>query len=150
MLINIETNLSLKELNTVLSQKNCYKYPFISRKIEYNLGINWISNHKKFICLFYEDGTTDRWGYQTTVKPFFYGKVLKIKGKNKIVGICCPNVTFVLLTLSILFTTILCSGGFTYDLVFDLLLFFVIVTLFYWNIPEHYKKIKDYLEKQFR
>ena len=87
MIINIETNLSLNKIENILSNKICCKYPFFNCD-DYKLGINWVSNNKNFICLFYEDDTKDRWGYQTKVKSFFYGRAIRIKNKYRIKGLC--------------------------------------------------------------
>lgn len=48
MLVNIETNLSLKEIERLLSEKVCYEYPFFHH--DYDLGINWVNNTKDLVC----------------------------------------------------------------------------------------------------
>ncbi|MEE0913763.1 MAG: hypothetical protein U0L76_04155 [Ruminococcus sp.] len=147
MLINIETNLSIEEIENILSNKICHKYPFFHR--EYDLGINWVSNNKNFICLFHEDGTKDRWGYQTKVKPFFYGKVIKVNNKYRIIGISCVNIFFIITALIVFGAIIFYMDSFNFDAVFGILFFSLTVVLFNLHIPKGNKRIKDYLERQF-
>lgn len=147
MLINIETNLSLKEIEIILSNKICHKYPFFHR--EYDSGINWVSNSKNFICLFSEDGTTDRWGYQSKVKSFFYGKVIRVKDKYRIIGISCVNIFFIITALIVIGAIIFYIDSFDFDAIFGILFFSLTVVLFNLNISKGNNKIKDYLERQF-
>ena len=147
MLINMETNLSLKEIEIILSNKICHKYPFFHR--EYDSGINWVSNSKNFICLFSEDGTTDRWGYQSKVKSFFYGKVIRVKDKYRIIGISCVNIFFIITALIVFGAIIFYIDSFDFDAIFGILFFSLTVVLFNLNISKGNNKIKDYLERQF-
>lgn len=147
MLINIETNLTLKEIENILSNKICHKYTFFQRN--YDLGINWIKNNKNFICLFYEDGTKEKSGYQSRVKSFFYGKVIKVNKKYRIVGISCVNILFIIEMLIILGVLLYNINNFDFDAVFGVLFFFLTFLLFNLNIPKGNKEIKDYLERQF-
>lgn len=147
MLINIETTLSLKEIEFILSNKICHKYPRFYR--EYDLGINWVKNSKKFLCLFYEDGTTDRWGYQTKVKSFFYGKVIKANDKYRIVGISCANIFFIITALIVFGVILFNIDSFNLDAISGILFFSLIIALFNLNIHSGNKKIKEYLERQF-
>lgn len=147
MLINIKTNLSLEEIEIILSNKTCHKYPLFHN--EFDLGINWVKNNKKFICLFYEDGTENRWGSQSTVKAFFYGKVIKINKKYRIIGISCVNIFFIITTLIILGSIIFYTDSFNFDTIIGLLFFFLVFALFNLNIGKGNKKIKDYLKRQF-
>lgn len=147
MLINIETNLSLKEIEIILSNKICHKYPFFHR--EYDLGINWVRNSKNFMCLFYEDGATDRWGSQSKVKSFFYGKVVRVKDKYRIIGISCVNIYFIITALIVFGAILINIDSFDYDAIFGILFFSLIVVLFNLHIPKGNKRIKDYLERQF-
>ncbi len=147
MLINLKTDLSINEIENILSNKICNKYPLFGG--EYDLGINWVKNSSNFICLFYENGTKDRWGGQTTVKSFFYGRVIRINGKNRVVGVSCVNIFFIIVTLIILAEIILNTGAANFDSVFGILLFCVIFVLFLLDIPKGNKKIKDYLKRQF-
>lgn len=147
MLINLETDMSLNEIENILSNKTCQKYPFFNS--EYNLGINWVRNSKNFICLFYESGAKDRWGYQTKVKSFFYGKVIRVNGKYRILGISCVNLFFIIITLMILTAVIINGGGFNCDSVFGIFFLCIISVLFTLDISKDSKKIKNYLERQF-
>lgn len=147
MFINIESNLSIKEIESILSDKICHKYPFFHN--EYDLGINWVKNSRNFICLFYEDGTEDRWGYQTTVKSFFYGKIIKVNNKYRIIGITCVNIFFIITTLIFFGVFIFNIDSLNLDAIFGVLLFSLIVVLFNLNIDKGNKKIKDYLKRQF-
>ena len=147
MLINIETNLSIEEIENILSKKICHKYRFFHR--EYDLGINWVKNNRKFICLFYEDGTKDRWGYQTTVKSFFYGIVLKVNNKYRIIGVSCVNIFFIISTLIILGLIVFYADSFNFDTIFGIFFCFLIFILSNLNISKGNRKIKEYLERQF-
>ena len=147
MLINIETTLSLKEIEMILSSKRCHKYPLFHG--EYDLGINWVKNNRKFICLFYEDGTKDKWGYQTTVKSFFYGKVLKVNNKYRIIGVSCVNIFFIIATLIILCLIVFYADSFNFDTIFGIFFCFLIFILANLNISKGNRKIKEYLERQF-
>ena len=147
MLVNIETNLSLKEIERLLSEKVCYEYPFFHH--DYDLGINWVNNTKDLVCLFYEDGAKDRWGYQTTVKLFFYGKVIKFNNKYRIIGVSCINILFIILTLVFLGWLVFSAISFNEDTTFGILLCLLIFGLANCNISKGNKIIKKYLEQEF-
>lgn len=147
MLINIETNLSLKEIELILSNKTCHKYPFFYN--ENDFGINWVKNDSKFICLFYEDGEEDRHGNRTTLRSFFYGKLIKVNNKYRIIGITCANILHAIIPLLILAEGILGVDNLDFGEIFAILLFSAIFVFFNLNILKGNRKIKEYLERQF-
>ena len=147
MLINIETNLSLIEIENILSNKTCHKYAFFHRN--YDLGINWIKNNKNFICLFYEDGTKEKSGYQSKIRSFFYGKVIKVNEKYRIVGISCPNIFFIIDMLIIFCVLLHNINNLDFDAVYGISFVSLTFVLLNLNIPQGNKEIKDYLERQF-
>ena len=148
MIINLETNLSLNEIENILSDKKCSKYPFFQGN-DYDLGINWVNSNKNFICLFYEDDTKGKWSYQTTVKSFFYGKVIKVKNKYRIFGITCVNIFFIISMLVLIGVFIYNTDSFTFDTAFGILFITLAIFLFNFNIPNGNKKIENYLKWQF-
>lgn len=77
MFINIKSDYSTAEIERILSSKRNVKY--MRKYVDYDLGINWVSHRKNLLCLFYNFGTKDKHGYQSTVRPYFYGKVFKTK-----------------------------------------------------------------------
>ncbi len=148
MIVNIKSNLSLKEIENILSEKRCHKYPLFHS--ECSLGINWVNNSKNFLCCFYEDGSTDRWGCQDAIKSFFYGKVIKINDKYRIIGITCVNAFFVFTTILFSVLFILGIGSFNFDSIFGILFFILIIILMNLKISKGNKLIKNHLEKLFQ
>lgn len=99
MFINIKSDYSTAEIERILSSKRNVKY--MRKYVDYDLGINWVSHRKNLLCLFYNFGTKDKHGYQSMVRPYFYGRVFKTKKGNRIIGIALPEITFLLLSLVI-------------------------------------------------
>lgn len=149
MIINIKTNRSIEEIENILSLQKLEKYP--RRYQEYDLGINWVKNKTKFLCLFYEDGSTDRHGNYLEVKQCFYGKVIRFKEYNRIVGISTINiVVLVKLLLLLLFAYFI--GDEVFNLGFDLIgIIFVsfVLAVFVNDILKGNSEIKKYLISKF-
>ena len=95
MFINIKSDYSTAEIERILSSKRNVKY--MRKYVDYDLGINWVSHRKNLLCLFYNFGTKDAHGCQSTVRPYFYGRVFKTKKGNRIIGIALPEITFLFL-----------------------------------------------------
>lgn len=68
MIINIKTNRTIEEIKNTLSNQILEKYP--RRYSENRKGINWVSNKKDFLCLFYEDDNKDRFGVKLLQNHF--------------------------------------------------------------------------------
>ena len=134
MFINIKSDYSTAEIERILSSKRNVKY--MRKYVDYDLGINWVSHRKNLLCLFYNFGTKDTHGCQSTVRPYFYGRVFK--------------TTFLLLSLVIF---IFCAAdmveSFWLGLGGCIFALFVFV-LFNLDMPSGISRIKDYLEKQFK
>lgn len=148
MFINIKSDYSTAEIEKLLSAKRNVKY--MKKYVDYDLGINWVSHRKKFLCLFYNFGTKDEHGNQSTVRAYFYGRVSKTKKGNRIIGIACPEISFLLLWLiAFIFCAVNMVDSFWAGLcgcIFALLVF----VLFNLDMPSGISRIKDYLEKQFK
>lgn len=148
MFINIKSDYSTAEIERILSSKRNVKY--MRKYVDYDIGINWVSHRKNLLCLFYNFGTKSRDGYQSMVRPYFYGRVFKTKKGNRIIGIALPEITFLLLSLVIF---IFCAAdmveSFWLGLGGCIFALFVFV-LFNLDMPSGISRIKDYLEKQFK
>lgn len=148
MFINIKSDYSTAEIERILSLKRNVKY--MRKYVDYDLGINWVSHRKNLLCLFYNFGTKDTHGCQSTVRPYFYGRIFKTKKGNRIIGIALPEITFLLLSLVIF---IFCAAdmveSFWLGLGGCIFALFVFV-LFNLDMPSGISRIKDYLEKQFK
>lgn len=150
MIINIKTNRTIEEIENTLSNQILEKYP--RRYSENRKGINWVSNKKNFLCLFYEDDNKDRFGCQTTAKPFFYGKLIKFRGNYRIVGIACINIVDILILLALLIISILGADEFLEfdsETLFGLVFACFILAIFVNDLLIGTKKIKKYLIEKF-
>ena len=139
MIINIKTNRTIEEIENTLSNQILEKYP--RRYSENRKGINWVSNKKDFLCLFYEDDNKDRFGCQTTAKPFFYGNY-------RIVGIACLNIVDILIILALLIISIFGADEFLEfdsETLFGLVFACFILAIFVNDLLIDTKKIKKYL-----
>ena len=140
----------MKKIENTLSNQVLEKYP---RKYSENRkGINWVSDKKDFLCLFYEDDSRDRFDYQTTAKPFFYGKLIKFRGNYRIVGIACLNIVHILIILALLIITIFGADEFLeFDIETLLGLVFAcfILAIFVNDLLIGTKEIKKYLIEKF-
>ncbi len=150
MIINIKTNRTIEEIENTLSNQVLEKYP--RRYSENRKGINWVSNKKDFLCLFYEDDTRDSWGYQPPSKPFFYGKLIKFRGNYRIIGIACLNIVDILIILALLLITILGADEFLEfdsETLFGLVFACFILAIFVNDLLIGTKEIKKYLIEKF-
>lgn len=150
MIINIKTNRTIEEIENTLSNQILEKYP--RRYSENRKGINWVSNKKDFLCLFYEEDNKDRFGCQTTAKPFFYGKLIKFRGNYRIVGIACLNIVDILILLALLIISIFGADEFLEfdsETLFGLVFACFILAIFVNDLLIGTKKIKKYLIEKF-
>lgn len=150
MIINIKSKFSVEKIEYILSSQQLENYPKSS--CQYNLGINWVSNKRNFLCLFYEDGAKDRFNCSFNAKPFFYGKVIKHKDDYRIVGIACLNIVHIILLFVALLISIFTSDEFIqFDngTLFALIFVSFLISIFVSDFFDGIKEIKKYLLNKF-
>lgn len=147
MIVNIKTDYRPSEIEYILNLQNSVGRA--KKSIDYGLGINWVSNKSKRLCLFYNDGAKDRWGYQSLLRAYFYGKVISTKNGCRVVGIVCPKLSYLISAFIIFLVFVF---GVFYDpaeYIIGIIFFAVVLVLLNFNIPKGIREIHKYLEGKF-